>query len=486
MILFILPNQLFNYKYIKKDLINIKEIYLLEEPRYFTDFKFHRMKLVYHRSSMKYYNDYLKKKSKIKINYIEYDKIDKKFYNKFKNENIKMYPIIDFKLENKLNKILKIEYLNNINFLLNKEEIEEEKEKFFKNNKYYQDLFYKMMRKKLDILMKNDKPIGGKWSFDSENREKMPEDIEVPNLPKIKKNKYIKEAEEYVMKNFKNNYGNIELLYPITHIESKKWLNNFLKKRLNNFGKYQDYVNDDNYLFHSVLSPMMNIGLLLDDEVVKISYKYFNKINYNNNKIPLNSYEGFIRQVIGWRNYVYSIYLLEGEKMYHTNFFNHQYKISNKWWEGINISVIDKIINKINQTAYCHHIERLMYLGNILLMLNKDPKEVHRIFMEWTIDSYDWVMTPNVMGMSQHSDGGLMMTRPYFSSSNYIINMSNNKRDGEWDKIWDTIYYYFIYQNEDYLKKNYAISRQVAHWNKKKKSEKDEIIKNGKIFLKKY
>lgn len=481
MILFILPNQLYEYKYIKKDIKDINEIYLLEEPRYFTDYKFHRMKLVYHRASMKYYEDYLKKKTKIKINYMDYNKIDNKFYNKFKKKEIKMYPIIDFKLEKKLNKILKIEYYENINFLLTVNEIEENKNIFYKNNKYYQDLFYKMMRKKLDILMKNNLPIGGKWSFDNDNRKKLPDNIDIPKLPKIKQNKFINEAKEYVLKHFIKNYGNMELIYPITHKESKKWLKIFLKERLKLFGDYQDYVNDESFLFHSILSPMMNIGLLIDIDVVNKSYSYYNK-----NKIPLNSFEGFIRQVIGWRNYVYSIYLLEGEKMYNLNFFKHKNKISNNWWEQINLPVIDKIIYKINQTAYCHHIERLMYLGNLLLMLNKDPKEVHRIFMEWTIDSYDWVMTPNIMGMSQHSDGGLMMTRPYFSSSNYIINMSDNKKDGEWDKIWDTIYYYFIYQNHDYLKKNYAISRQVAHWNKKSTNEKNEIIKNGKKYLEIY
>ena len=481
MILILLPNQLFEYKYIKniKNIKNIDKIYLVEEPRYFTDFNFHKMKLVYHRATMKIYFDNIKKKIK-NIEYYNFKDVKNSFYKKLKD--VIMFDIVDYVLEEKLTKLMNITFINTPNFLLTKQDIIDNKNEFFKNDKYYQDQFYRFQRKRLDILMKNNKPVGDKWSFDSENRQKLPNNINIPKIPKIKKNKYILEAEEYVLSNFKNNYGDLDLIYPITHKESKKWLRIFLKERLKLFGDYQDYVNEEHFLFHSVLSPMMNVGLLLDKDVIKISDNFYQK-----NKIPINSFEGFIRQVIGWRNYVYSIYLLEGKKMYNSNFFKHKRKIDNKWWEGnTGIIVIDNIINKIKKTAYFHHIERLMYLGNILLMLEKDPKEVHRIFMEWTIDSYDWVMVPNVMGMSQHSDGGLMMTRPYFSSSNYIINMSNNKRDGEWDKIWDIIYYYFIYKHIDYFKKNYAISRQVAHWNKKSKKDKDEIILNGKKYLSKF
>jgi deoxyribodipyrimidine photolyase-related protein len=480
MILILLPNQLFEYKYIK-NIKNITKIFLVEEPRYFTDFRFHKMKLVYHRATMKIYLDNIKKKFK-NIEYVDFKDVNNNFYRKLKD--VIMFDIIDYVLEEKLTKLINITFINTPNFLLTKEEVIDNKNEFFRNDKYYQDQFYRFQRRKLDILMKDDKPVGNKWSFDSENRQKLPDNIIIPKIPKIKKNKYILEAEEYILSNFKDNYGDLDLIYPITHKESKKWFNVFLKERLKLFGDYQDYVNEEHFLFHSVLSPMMNIGLLLDKDVVKISNTFYQK---NKQKIPINSFEGFIRQVIGWRNYVYSIYLLEGKKMYNSNFFKHNRKINDNWWEGnTGIIVIDNIINKIKKTAYCHHIERLMYLGNILLMLEKHPKEVHRIFMEWTIDSYDWVMVPNVMGMSQHSDGGLMMTRPYFSSSNYIINMSNNKRDGNWDKIWDDIYYNFINENKDYLRKNYAISRQVAHWNRKSKKEKDEIILNGKKYLSKF
>lgn len=476
----ILPNQLFEYKHIKEYLDKNTKIYLIEEPRYFTDYKFHKMKLIYHRASMKNYYDEIKKKFK-NIEYVNFNKVNNNFYKKLKK--ITIFNIIDYKLEDKLKKLVDIEYKDTPNFLLTHNEVKNNKNKFYKNGQYHHDQFYRFQRKRLNILMKNNKPMKDKWSFDEKNRKKLPDDIKIPTIPKIKENKYIKEAKKYVLKNFKNNYGDTDLIYPINHKDSKKWLESFLKERLKNFGPYQDYVNDEHFLFHSVLTPMMNIGLLLDKDVIEISYDYYLE---NKKDIPINSFEGFIRQIIGWRNYIYCVYVLEGKQMYKSNFFNHKKKINNKWWEAkTGISVIDNIIEKIIKTAYAHHIERLMYLGNILLMLEKEPKEVHRIFMEWCIDSYDWVMTPNVMGMSQFSTGKLMMTRPYFSSSNYIQNMSNNKRDGEWDVVWDIIYYYFIYKNKDYFKKNYAIARQVVHWDNKEKKEQKDIIKNGKKLINK-
>ena len=342
-------------------------------------------------------------------------------------------------------------------------------------------MFYKFQRERLDILIKNNKPVGGKWSFDTENRNALPKNITIPKVPKVKKDKYYKEGVEYINKHFEKNYGAIEeWSFPIDNKGAIKWLKNFIKKRLPKFGPYEDAVDVENpFLFHSVLSPMMNIGILPDTIVVKTANEYYEK---NKDKIPIASFEGFIRQVIGWRNYVYSVYMLE-PKMYEDNYLKHKNKISEKYWLGTtDIKPIDSIINNIVKYCYCHHIERLMYLGNWFLINQVDPKEVHRIFMEWTIDAYDWVMVPNVMGMSQYADGGKMMTRIYFSSSNYIDKMSNFKRkkDEEWWKIWDAVYYSFIHKHYDLLKNNYATSRQTIHWKNKSDKEKEDILKLAK------
>ena len=168
------------------------------------------------------------------------------------------------------------------------------------------------------------------------------------------------------------------------------------------------------------------------------------------------------------------------------NFLNHKGKIGKEYWEGTTgILPKDDILKKIIKYSYANHIERLMYLGNFLLISQKHPDEVYRIFMEWTIDAYDWVMVPNIYGMTQYADGGMMMTRPYFSSSNYIQKMSNykKKKDLDWWKIWDSIYYNFINKHKKLLKKNYATSRQVIHWDKKNEKEKKDLLKMSNDFL---
>jgi len=473
--LVIFPNQLYNPKFI--DLKNYKNIFIIEEPRYFTDFLFHKLKLAYHRATMKKYYDSIKTNNKVK--YIEFSKVTDAMYIKFKE--IYIYDPYDKKLMDKLNKLLKVNIISNMQFLINPQEIT-------KQNKYRHDSFYKFMRIKYNILINDkNKPIGGQWSFDKKNRFKFPNDIKVPPLPKIKNNKYIIEAKEYVNKYFPNNYGSLDyFIYPIDHKSSINWLKNFLSKRLKLFGKYEDAVSIKHpFGFHSLLSPIMNIGLLRDIEVLKISNNYYNK---NKNTIPIESYEGFIRQIIGWRQYVYCIYSLEGHNMIKSNLLNHTNKLNEKWWTNVEITPINFLINKIIKYAYVHHIERLMFLSNWLLLNQIHPKEVYRIFMEWTIDAYDWDMVQNIFGMGQ-SASDIMMTRVYFSSSNYILKMSDFKNDEtNWVKTWDMVYYNFIKNNKTQLAANYATSMQVMHYNNKSTSEKNEIellANNYFKFLKK-
>jgi deoxyribodipyrimidine photolyase-related protein len=474
MILLLLPTQLFPLKLL--NLNNITLIYLIEEPYYFINYKYHKLKLIYHRASMKKYMDDIR--NKIKCIYKEFHEITNDFYKELNKNNTYYFNPIDHKVELKFNKYLSnATKLDSINFLLTPKEIEENKHEFYKNNKYYHDLFYKFQRKRLNILIHNNKPVGNKWSFDAENRLPLPDNITIPKAPIIKKDKYYNKALEYVDKHFSDNYGSTETWsFPIDTKNATKWLKNFMVKRLNNFGTYEDATLLDDtktpFLFHSVLSPMMNIGLLPDTLVIKIVCKYYTK---HKNKIQLSSFEGFIRQIIGWRNYVYSIYILE-PNMYNMNTLKHYNKLDNRYWLATTgIKPIDLLINKIIKYSYAHHIERLMYLSNWFLINQVDPKEVHRIFMEWTIDAYDWVMVPNVMGMGQYADGGKMTTRIYFSSSNYLLRMSDLIKD-DWCKVWDAKYYAFIATHYDLLKRNYATARQVVHWKNKTPKEKQELL----------
>ena len=298
-------------------------------------------------------------------------------------------------------------------------------------------------------------------------------------------NSFILEAKKYINNNplFKNNYGNDEIYYPIDFENTKIWFKNFMKNKLLNFGDYQDAclkTLDDPFLYHSAITPMLNIGLITDNEIID----YFNKFYKKNPNIGFNSYEGFIRQLIGWRNYIYASYILL-HKLENNNNLQNNNKINKELiWKGeTGILFIDNIMKKIWKFAYIHHIERLMYLGCFLLLLQIKPQEVYNLFMEWTIDAYNWVMFGNVYGMSQYSIDSLMK-RPYFCSSNYIIRMSNYKYDTYMD-IFDALYYNFIVKKYALIKNNYMFASQYKHWQKKTPEQQKEILSIAKNFINK-
>lgn len=484
MVLFIFPTQLF---YNLAHLDKTEKIYLVEEPRFFTDFKFHKLKLAYHRASMKKYYDMLIKK-KYNVKYVEFNTVTKLWYKSFGKNNITIIYPADLKLLKKMENLFgkSLEILPNPNFLIKLDELDNIKKICYKNTRYSHDEFYKYQRKKLNILVdSNGKPEGGKWSYDAENRLPLPKSHKViKTISTIRLDKYKTEAINYVEKNFPKNYGLLNnFIYPLDDKGSKLWLKKFLKERLSNFGLYEDAVSESEpFIYHSILSPMMNIGLITDSEVVDMSYNYYLD---HKKSISIQSFEGFIRQIIGWRNYTYMIYLLDGETLFESNQLKHHNKLDDKFWTGeTTILPIDSIIHKINSYAYAHHIERLMYLGNFMLICQVDPKEVYRIFMEWTVDSYEWVMIPNIMGMSQYSSS-IMMTRPYFSSSNYINKMSTYKVSTKdtWSKTWDALYYMFIDKHQGILRKNYATAQQVKHWDNKTDTQKKEIKNIAHNFI---
>ncbi len=441
----IFPNQLF----LKSPIVSReREIFLIEEKRFFCDFRFHKNKLVLHRSSMKYYEEFLTEQG-LKVNYIPFTD---DYFEILKNNNINklhIIDVVDLELEKKLkNSDFKIIWYSSPSFLTAKESFED----FFKDKKTYsQTSFYIEQRKKLKILVDSkSKPLGGKWSFDPENRRKIPSGVAIPKLITYGKNKYVVEAQKYVDIHFANNYGAYDdFIYPIMHSGAQNWLQDFLKNRLNQFGDYEDAIlRDESYLFHSVLSYAINIGLITPDEILKTTIDFAKE-----NKPPLNSLEGFIRQILGWREYIKNMYLLKGEKQISLNFWNHKKKMPACFYTGeTGIEPIDCTIKKLLKTGYNHHIERLMILGNFMLLCEIAPQEIYKWFMEMYIDAYDWVMLPNVFGMSQFADGGMMMTKPYFSSSKYIKKMSNFPQE-EWAEIWDALFWRFLYKNREKLEK---------------------------------
>ena len=200
--------------------------------------------------------------------------------------------------------------------------------------------------------------------------------------------------------------------------------------------------------------------------------------------IPMNSLEGFIRQIIGWREYVRAVYSLVGRKQRTTNFWGHTRKIPKSFWNATTgIEPIDTVIQRVLDTGYCHHIERLMVVGNFMLLCEFDPDEVYRWFMELFIDSYDWVMVPNVYGMSQYADGGLIVTKPYISSSNYILRMSDFK-PGRWCEIWDGLYWHFVHKQRIFFQTNPRLGMMVHQLDRMDKVKLNNHIKVASKFLK--
>jgi len=483
----VLPNQLFKESLFHKK--NFK-VFLIEEHLFFNQYKFHKQKISFHRATMKFYDDYLNtfgcnteyvesfsKESNIKL---LIEKINNLGY-----EIIEIYDPVDYLLNKRLkNACAEL----NIRLVIHETELfintSEELKDFFKESKkkFFQTSFYKSERKKRNVLIDIDgKPEGGEWTYDILNRKKFPKDEIPPKIINPKKNKYVIESEKYVTKYFNENYGSLgQFNYPTTIEESENWFRNFLKERFDKFGDYEDAIVKHNLtLNHSILSPLMNVGFINPKKVIKESIEYAEEYD-----IPINSTEGFIRQIMGWREFIRGVYSVKGTFERTNNYWGFNRKIPESFYSGkTGIEPIDTSIKKVLKTGYLHHIERLMVLGNFMLLCEFDPDEVYKWFMELFIDSYDWVMVPNIYGMSQFADGGLMSTKPYISSSNYIYKMSDyNKND--WDKVWDGLFWRFMDKQRDFFIKNPRLRMLINTFDKMDPIKKENHLINGEKFIK--
>lgn len=354
---------------------------------------------------------------------------------------------------------------------------------FGEKKKFFQTDFYMQQRKRLGLLLNaKGEPLGGQWTYDADNRLKYPKNKKPPEVIFPTPQRFWTEAAVYVQQHFPNNYGNVnsDFAYPATFAESKAWLQAFLATRLQEFGAYEDaLVTDEHILHHSVLTPMLNAGLLTPHQVIDETVAFAKQ-----NDVPLNSLEGFIRQVIGWREFIRGVYVHKGTAERTKNYWRFTRKIPASFWTATTgIPPIDSTINKILKTGYCHHIERLMVLGNFMLLCEFDPDEVYRWFMEMFIDAYDWVMVPNVYGMSQFADGGLMATKPYISGSNYLMKMSDYEK-GDWQKTWDALFWHFMHTHRDFFLKNPRLGMLVKTFDKMPDEKRNGHLKLAVTFLK--
>ena len=481
----VFPHQLFlNSPLIEND----NDIYLIEEFLFFKQYQFHKQKIAFHRASMKAYQEYLEGLHKT-VHYIDSENVLSDFRNfdrVIKTQNIVSLCVIDPTdtwLEMRVSALSAhcvIKTYPNPQFLNKKEELNT----FFRKDKisFFQTTFYKQQRKKLGILIdEKQNPIGGQWTYDTENRKKYPKNKLPPPVFFPENSALWDEAVEYTIKNFNNNPGSVsnQRLYPITHKEAIDWQDQFLMYRFYDFGIYEDAIlKESSILNHSILSPLLNVGLILPQDVINRALLFAEKED-----IPLNSTEGFIRQIIGWREFIRGMYLSKGNYSRTKNFWGFKRKIPESFYSGTTgILPIDQTIKKILETGYCHHIERLMVLGNFMLLCEFDPDEVYRWFMELFIDAYDWVMVPNVYGMCLFADGGLFATKPYIGGSNYIKKMSNYPK-GDWEEIWDGLFWSFVSNHKSFFKSNPRTSMLIHSLNKMSNEKRELHIQNAQGFI---
>jgi deoxyribodipyrimidine photolyase-related protein len=481
----IFPHQLFEHN----PLFETDGIFfLIEEPLFFKHFKFHRQKLVFHRATMRFYEDFLSRLGR-NVEYIEVNsaisdvrqlipELLERGFNRFECNDL-VDDWLRRRIRRTLGQLAELSELDSPGFLNKQTEIRE----YFEGRKrFLQADFYTKQRKKRGVLLDEEgQPIGGKWSFDEENRKKYPKSATPPAVNFPPENDFFSEAIVYVKENFSDHPGeiNANFRYPTTFNESRQWLGEFLETRFEDFGAYEDaIVSEEQILNHSLLSPLLNSGLLAVEETLQEILDFASK-----RSVSINSTEGLVRQVIGWREFIRGLYESVGRRERTTNFWGFTRPIPASFWTGsTGIVPIDTTIKKILKTGYCHHIERLMILGNFMVLCEFDPDEVYRWFMEMFIDSYDWVMVPNVYGMSQFADGGLMSTKPYISGSNYLMKMGDFPK-GDWQEIWDALFWRFLSENRDFFSKNPRLSMLLRTFDRFSDEKREKLLGTANAYL---
>lgn len=354
------------------------------------------------------------------------------------------------------------------------------------------EYFYRELRKKQGILIKAGKPVGGQWNYDHANRKALKSVIKIPKPPSFKPDLIINDVIKLIKKNFKNHFGKLEpFTLAVTRNQALKVLKNFINKRLANFGAYQDAMLEGQpWLYHSQLSFYLNCGLLLPKECIDAALAA-----YENKQAPLNSVEGFIRQILGWREYVRGIYWLKMPSYKKTNYLKAKQHLPDFFWTAeTNMNCLKQCIKDTQENAYAHHIQRLMVIGNFALLCGINPIAVNEWYLIVYADAYEWVELPNVNGMILFADGGLLASKPYAASGAYINKMSDYcknchykvfKKNGDTACPFNYLYWDFLIRNKPKLKDNQRLKliyKRLASMN----PEKLKLIQtDSKRFLQK-
>jgi deoxyribodipyrimidine photolyase-related protein len=452
----------------------IKTDYALIESKDFnSDYKYHKSRLYHCFVAMREYIDYLHSLDKSvhyfwadmqytlsmmfdKLAGIEYEytdvyiaEVDDKGFKKL---------IIDLCATYKL----KLHWLPSPKFLNNHTNWLEYKKQYPK--RLFMNDFYIMQRKRLGLYVdKANNSTFGKWSLDEDNRNKIPKTETVKSRLEFYESHHTLEVAKVIDKYFGDNpCGYDKLYFPVNHKQAFDHLEQFGSEYFTNFGRYEDAIsNRDPFLFHSTISPLLNNGLLTPQEVIDWVLEQKN--------IPDNSVEGFIRQIIGWREWVNQLYWnVYEEDISKYNFFEHHKPLPDYFWDQKKLVEIKdntplyNALNNVFDYAYCHHIERLMVISNWMVLNEYDPKECYNWFMTMFIDSYNWVMVANVMGMGLFADGGIFATKPYVSGGNYLKKMSDYTDHKNWEPLWTDLFWKFLMKHETFFRTNPRLAMLIT------------------------
>ena len=464
--------------YYDTKLLKSAKVFLVEETHYFNrsakchgSMKLNILKPIYHRATMKAHYDFLK--SHIDCDYIDvksnWVKIVKTYVHQTQSQ-LMFYDPVDRYIES----LIKSSFptytiVDTPRFMLSRDVLAKY------SGALRQTSFYVWARKTTDILMVDAAPFGGKLTYDGENRKPPYDGIEddVDDGANMSlANKYIAEAIKY-MRGFEPDdfriwrdeesarkrsadLSALTIKFPIDRKGSLVRLRYFIKHNLFRFGDFQDVMiadEDNSFVFHSALSPMLNIGLLTPGEVIESVLAYFSSLSAANKKKSIHNVEGYIRQILGWREFSRYMYY-HSRKYLGKNYFGAGKRLSNQWYDGTTgIAPVDLCIRKAFKFGYLHHIERLMVMANYMTLVGISPTQMYKWFTEFSLDSYDWVMEYNIYCMASYSDGGQFTTKPYISTSRYILKMSNFALHQPWANKWDAMFWEFLAKHKSKIKK---------------------------------
>jgi deoxyribodipyrimidine photolyase-related protein len=360
-----------------------------------------------------------------------------------------------------------------------------------KSGGYRMEFFYRDMRRMTGILMDAGKPVGGEWNYDKDNRKPLPRGLDLPEVPQFEPDVLTRDVMEYVNRHFKGHMGSTEgFAMAVTEHDAQLLAGDFLMHRLADFGPYEDAMKyGEDLLFHSGLSAHMNIGLLEPLDLCRKAEEMYHK-----GSVPLPSAEGFIRQIIGWREYVRVYYDAMMPDAVHANALGHNKALPDMYWTGQTngMRCMEGCLKPVLEQGYIHHIPRLMVLSNFANLTNTDPAQLYLWFWYAFVDAHDWVVLPNVLGMSTYADGGVLASKPYIAGGNYINKMSDfckgcrydpGKRTGEDACPFTFLYWNYVDANRVMLTQNARLSFPVATYDKMGDDEKLEIGRKSEEFI---